>query len=110
MGLQLLQPVTAGDLIVATVDFDSSSGVTLSTISDGLGPFTVLPVATDAANNFQYIAYRITEAAATYNIGTTPHRVVRHLSLDYLRVHEYAGVRSGYTVRHLQRAGRVPMG
>ncbi len=90
MGLQLLQPVTAGDLIVATVDFDSSSGVTLSTISDGLGPFTVLPVATDAANNFQYIAYRITEAAATYNIGTT----LTASSDTYLslRVHEYAGV------------------
>lgn len=85
-------PVAADDLIVVTVDFDHTSPVTASSVTDSLGSTFSIVGPDDgyaiANNNRQYIAYALATTSGSDTINVVLNASV--LSYLELRIHEYA--------------------
>lgn len=85
-------PVTAGDLLVVTVDFDPANNPQLSALTDSLGDtYEVLaPTGGPGTKDTQYIAYAVAVASGACTI--TSKLQIDSSSFFELRAHEYANV------------------
>lgn len=85
-------PVTAGDLLVVTIDFDPTNDPQLSSLTDSLGnTYEVLaPTGGPGTKDTQYIAYAISAVSGACTI--TSKLQINSASFYELRAHEYANV------------------
>jgi hypothetical protein len=87
-GVPFASPVAAGNLVIATFDFDAASAFS-SAVVDSLGNSYSMVGPFSNGTNHQFIAYAVTTAAGDDTVTVT----LQGTSESYLevRIHEYAG-------------------